>query len=60
MRKIYTVNDRTYTRFYAWLPQRMRSGALVWLEYYYMRPDANGQGLLLAHSEYLLEVSRTL
>jgi hypothetical protein len=58
MSKIYTVNDCTYTRFYAWLPTRMRSGELVWFAHYYMRPDRHGQGLLLSQEDFILDISR--
>jgi len=41
----------SYHRLFAWLPTRMRSGRVVWLRYYYMRPDSNGWGLLLSQQE---------
>ena len=44
------VGHRAYTRFFAWLPQRLSNGDRVWLTYYYLRPDHNGQGLLLSWS----------
>jgi hypothetical protein len=56
--KVHTVNGVTYTKFYAWLPTRMRSGELVWLAPYYMRPDRNGQGVLLSFDEYLIDSNR--
>jgi hypothetical protein len=55
MLAITTHRGRTYHRFFAWLPTRMRSGRLVWLTYYYMRPDSNGWGLLLNKREYILD-----
>jgi hypothetical protein len=45
----------SYHRFFAWVPTRMRSGQLVWLRHYYMRPDSNGWGLCLSQRERQLE-----
>jgi hypothetical protein len=53
MLAVTTHQGRTYHRFFAWVPTRMRSGRLVWLCHYYMRPDSNGWGLLLTRREYL-------
>lgn len=52
-----TINGHTYTRFYAWFPTRMHNNELVWFEYYYMRPDRNGQGILLSSNSYQLELT---
>lgn len=56
MHRTLTVNQRTYTQWFAWFPKRMRSGQLVWLRTYYMRPDRNGQGLLLSQKELLFDL----
>lgn len=52
---IITLNQRTYTRQFALLPTRMSSGQRVWFDYYYIRPDYQGQGVLLSLTEFLLE-----
>ena len=44
-----------YHKTFAWLPTRMSSGALIWLNHYYIRPDHNGEGVLLTRMEQLLE-----
>ena len=49
-------NGVTYTERFAWLPTRVTSGRLVWLRYYYMRPNSNGEGVLLDRMEYLYEI----
>ena len=54
--KSITCNGRTYTRFYAFWPTRTTSGSLVWLAAYYIRPEYNGQGLVLSHSELIADV----
>ena len=53
-----TVNGQTYTRWFAWLPRRVTSGELVWWELYYMRPNQNGEGILLSKDEWILEIGR--
>jgi len=45
----------TYHRTFAWLPTRMTSGRFLWFAHYYIRPNSNGEGILLSHTEYLLE-----
>lgn len=46
-----TVGRRSYTRFFAIWPRRVTSGRLVWFSHYYLRPGANGLGVLLTWSE---------
>ena len=49
-----------YTEFFAWIPQRMTSGRLVWLEPYYIRPERNttsGMGVVLSFEEVRKEVN---
>lgn len=48
---IVVVGGQTYSRWFAWLPRRLSNGDRVWLTYYYLRPDGNGQGLLLSWAE---------
>ena len=55
MLPVTTHNGYTYHRFFAWVPTRVRSGRLVWLCHYYMRPDKSGWGLLLTKGEYVLD-----
>jgi hypothetical protein len=55
MTAVTSPNGRTYSRLYAWIPTRMSSGLHVWLDYYYIRPDHLGQGVLLNQQEYLLD-----
>jgi hypothetical protein len=55
MTAVTSPNGRTYSRLYAWIPTRMSSGLHVWLDYYYIRPDYLGQGVLLNQQEYLLD-----
>jgi len=50
----------TYTQRFALWPQRLDSGAWIWLEYYYITPNSNGEGRLLSHREYTRETGRTL
>ena len=50
-----TVGHRNYTRFFAIWPRRVTSGGLVWFSYYYLRPGANGLGILLTWSEVVAE-----
>lgn len=45
----------SYHQTFAWLPTRMDSGAWVWLNPYYIRPNTNGEGVLLSRMEYILE-----
>lgn len=52
---LITVNDRSYNRYWAWWPVRVSKGDLVWFEHYYMRPDRNGQGLLLTRDQWLVD-----
>jgi hypothetical protein len=54
-----TVNGRSYTRRYAWLPVRTRAGELVWLAHYYIRPDRAGQGVVLSQFDFQLEMVKT-
>ena len=44
-----------YTEFFAWWPRRMTSGRWIWLDTFYLRPDRNGQGILLSFSELLMD-----
>jgi hypothetical protein len=44
-----------YHRKFAWIPTRMDSGAFIWLNHYYIRPNAHGEGVLLTRMEYQLE-----
>jgi len=46
-----------YTEFFAWWPTRMTSGAWVWLDPYFIRPDHNGHGVVLSFEEVRLENS---
>jgi hypothetical protein len=50
-----TVGTRSYTRFFAIWPRRVTSGDLVWFSHYYLRPGANGLGVLLTWSQVLAE-----
>lgn len=52
---LITVNDRNYNRYWAWWPVRVSTGDLIWFEHYYMRPDRNGQGLLLTRDQWLVD-----
>lgn len=45
-----------YTRYFALVPKRMESQVLVWLSYYYMRPNSNGEGIYLSEAEYWTEL----
>jgi len=49
--KPYMYFGQNYTQFFAWLPKRMSSGHWVWLDPYFIRPDRNGQGILLSFEE---------
>ena len=51
--KQYSAHGRDYTEFFAWWPRKMTSGTWVWLDPFYMRPDRNGQGVLLSFDEML-------
>lgn len=44
-------NGRNYTEFFAWWPSRMTSGRWVWFNFYYLRPNSNGQGVLVSAAE---------
>ena len=49
-----------YTEFFAWWPTRMTSGAWVWLDPYYIRPDhstSSGFGVVLSFEEVRRENS---
>ena len=52
----FTVNGRTYTRLFAWLPERSFEGELIWLTHYYMRPDRHGQGHILTWEDFQREI----
>jgi len=45
----------SYHPKFAWLPTRMDSGCLVWLNTYYIYPNSNGTGRLLSKVEFILE-----
>lgn len=45
----------SYHKTFAWWPTRMSSGAVIWLNPYWIRPDHLGQGVLLTRMERLLE-----
>lgn len=47
-----------YTKRFALWPRSVDSGSWVFLSYYYITPDSNGQGRVLSHSEYLEERDR--
>ncbi len=49
--KPFSYYGQHYTEFFAWLPKRMSSGAWVWLDPYFIRPDRNGVGVLLSFEE---------
>lgn len=51
------MQRRYYTKFFAVFPRRMTSGSWVFLGWYYITPDPNGQGVLLSHREYLEEIA---
>lgn len=57
MTNIRTVNGRTYTRKFAWLPIRTVHKELLWFTHYYLRPDRNGQGIVLSFEDFILETS---
>lgn len=57
MPTVITVNGRTYTKFWALWPCRSSSGRLIWFDYYYMRPDRNGHGVILTRDDLLRETS---
>ncbi len=57
MRTTVTVNNRTYSQLFAYWPTRTSRGQLIWLEHYYMRPDRNGQGIILSKVDWILENS---
>jgi len=52
-----TANGRTYTPKFAWLPTRTDQRELVWLVYYYISPDRNGNGRILSRFDFLKEMS---
>lgn len=54
-----TLNGRTYTRKFAWYPVRSTAGQLLWLVHYYIRPDRNGEGVLLSGFDLQLEMIRS-
>jgi hypothetical protein len=53
--KPVTYNRRNYTGFWAWFPVRTSKGRLLWLQRYYIRPEHNGQGVVLSHRDMLLD-----
>ena len=53
-----TRNGRNYTRLYAWYPVQADSGSWIWLGHYYIRPGAQGVGLVLSQLDFQLEISR--
>jgi len=53
--RIRTVNGRTYTRRFAWLPIRSEHDELLWFCHYYITPGRNGVGRILSHSDYIME-----
>jgi hypothetical protein len=55
MTALTSPNGRTYSRLYAWIPTRMTSGRRVWFDYYYIRPNHLGEGILLNQQEYQLD-----
>ena len=49
---------KTYTQLFAWLPIRMSSGQLLWLQRYYIRAPLSpndSDGTLFNHIEYILD-----
>ena len=51
---------RYYHRKFAWIPTRLSSGAVIWLNSYYIRPDHLGQGVVLSRMEMLNEQAQEL
>lgn len=54
MRSI-TYQGRNYTEFWAWLPIRTRSGQRIWMDYYYLRPNRWGMGVILSYQELTVD-----
>ena len=53
--KPFQANSRNYTQFWAWLPVRTSKGQRLWMCRYYIRPLANGEGLVLSHRDMLAD-----
>jgi hypothetical protein len=51
-----TINGRTYTRKFAWLPVRTTADELVWLDHYYIRPGRNGLGIVLTWNDLQIDL----
>ena len=43
----------TFHKLFAWIPTRLTNGRLIWLQRYYITPNASGYGDVISHSEYL-------
>ena len=53
--KPFQANGRNYTQFWAWLPVTSSKGQRLWMCRYYIRPLANGEGLVLSHWDMLAD-----
>jgi hypothetical protein len=53
--KPFQANGRSYTQFWAWFPIRTTKGQLLWFCRYYIRPQHNGEGIVLSHWDMLID-----